>query len=492
MTYDIKVYTELRDRLAELYPTRAEGRRVAAEAGADIKGITFEEGSALLMWSNILAALRAHKRLDGLVAVLEREAPKLAQLARNYAAEVASSAGTADEAPTPSAPPRLETRENRNLSNNDLRFLLAMEDGENRLPEHFQKIADEYFGYKYEHDRPEPLASERLGRLSRLALVEAVGGSEYRITSQGQHVLHGIRKNPGSYRSVLERNRESRGDARERGILAYESATTIDESCLNTLLTRATPAKIRYAGEVQDRITKLDEIVRNPAAFLATIASIANMASPEQREKAASEQLAYITEVQRKLHSQMSQNEAALQTLLSHIDALCASPEQAGKALTTFAAFAALQVIHKLKKGFDWIGDAPRFWLEHYSFGSDPSPPYFDLVPDQSVIGRAVFGCRYWAMARVGQPPKYELVIFPLKKVLPNFLSGTRGDQESYWTWISPQLAFYTRDYPITEFPVGDWEAYTLTGRGGVEWWGRGQPPPWDVVTRINMADPSC
>ncbi|WP_027155699.1 alpha/beta fold hydrolase [Mesorhizobium sp. WSM2561] len=95
------------------------------------------------------------------------------------------------------------TPENGNLTNNDLRFLLAMEDGENRLPEQFQALADKDFGYEYEHGRREQLAIERLGRLLTLHLVERVGGSEYRISAHGMHVLHGIKSKPGSYKSVL-------------------------------------------------------------------------------------------------------------------------------------------------------------------------------------------------------------------------------------------------------------------------------------------------
>src|SRR5262249_14339740 len=94
-------------------------------------------------------------------------------------------------------------KDNAKLTNNDVRVLLAMEDENNRLPSQFQALADTDFGYQYEHSRPEPRIDDRIKRFVSLGLAEPVGGSEFKITPHGKHILHGIRQNPGGYREVL-------------------------------------------------------------------------------------------------------------------------------------------------------------------------------------------------------------------------------------------------------------------------------------------------
>lgn len=86
-------YFDLRERLAELYPTDKDWTRIARESGADLADIVLQ-GSARGVWSNILVALRGQNCLEGLMTAL-KHANELdaADLATQYAAEAAAGNG---------------------------------------------------------------------------------------------------------------------------------------------------------------------------------------------------------------------------------------------------------------------------------------------------------------------------------------------------------------------------------------------------------------
>ncbi len=273
------------------------------------------------------------------------------------------------------------------------------------------------------------------------------------------------------------------------GQMFYRGATEIDPGCIPSLLRSRGAPQVIYFESVTKAMSELEDRDNRPEVFFQQNPNFSQLTDAQKRERRASELHTYNSEILRKGRKIELYNTRALQFLLKHLKELEVPNELAAQSLQTFAALAALLMIQVLKKGFDWL-DSPRPWFESYEFNRDPSYCLFDWVPHRSVTGRRVFGYRHWVGARVGHERQYEYVMFPLKFVLPLFRDGVRGHTEGFYTWVLPQLHLVGSDYPIEQFPVGDWEAFLLQGAGGTEWWSRFQQCPWpSVVDAINLAE---
>jgi hypothetical protein len=80
------VSLDLRQRLAELYPTSNDARRIAQDAGVDTTRVDFQGGS-LATWANILPAADNQQRLPQLLAAITKENPAVRGLTEGLANE---------------------------------------------------------------------------------------------------------------------------------------------------------------------------------------------------------------------------------------------------------------------------------------------------------------------------------------------------------------------------------------------------------------------
>ncbi|MGX5733350.1 esterase/lipase family protein [Bosea thiooxidans] len=293
-------------------------------------------------------------------------------------------------------------------------------------------------------------------------------------------------------RSVAEQKCEplgaSHGNTGPR--LRYKRTTLIDPECVEGLLASSDHASITYFDDISEALEKLRERDRTPAVLMRSYPLVGDPSAHGSRELRAAREHADNSDLLTKAEATAKRTAERLDELRNRLRSAGIAGALGTKALTTFAALAALKLIQILKNGFDWSDGNPQPWFESFKFNSDPSYCLFDWVPRKSDTGRLVFGYRQWVGARVGHENRYEYAMFPLKVVLPLFREGTRGDREAFYGWILPQLVLNGSHQPIDGFPHDDWEAFLLEGAHPKEWWSRHHECPWpDSINGVNMIE---
>ncbi|MCA1494590.1 alpha/beta hydrolase [Ensifer sp. NBAIM29] len=363
----------------------------------------------------------------------------------------------------------IPARTSPDLTDNDVRFLLALENG-NRLPEQAEDLAVRDFGYRPDPLRPGRTSVGRLERLLNLGYAERVGGNEFALSDQGLKFLRDRRKRPGNYKSVITDRRK----------LTYVMATKADDCSLEGVLRKGGDASFAYGREVDAHIRKLASVMQEPSAFLKTIPHSGNtIPGALEDEKRATNNLLILAEVYQKLDTVVVENDGYLERFRDYLWQSSPSRKNATAALRAFAAFAALRVIHILRGGFEWDDGHVRRWFDHYAidYSKNPSPPYFELANDTSSVGKIVFGHAKWVQARAGHLSDYQHVILPEQLATQLFIDEVRGDDAAFWEWVAPQLALRPGDQ-LTAFPRSDWVVSVLIGNRG-EWWSPTKPCPW-------------
>jgi hypothetical protein len=149
------------------------------------------------------------------------------------------------------------------------------------------------------------------------------------------------------------------------------------------------------------------------------------------------------------------------------------------RSVSNFGTFAALRLIRVLKDGYDIVNDEAVLWFTDWAFNDEHSPCVFDAVPHVSASGYNAFGYRYFVIARL--TPGYDRVTLPFEVGKRLLISEAKGDSETYFGWILPQMLYFADPTLPENFPADTWEVDRLIGAYGIEWHGEFEPCPWKL-----------
>jgi len=246
--------------------------------------------------------------------------------------------------------------------------------------------------------------------------------------------------------------------------LTYISSTEADRASFEALIDRGGTVKIQYGLEIEEAIVKLRAIIGNPTAFMETIPheAISIRGGITDDERATSNHLLLVG-LHRNLEKLRGENRLWLQRLREYLWREKPSPELWSASLDTFAALAALRLVKALRDGFEWRGDKLTRWFRHYAMNenNNPSPPYFELSPETSNVGKIVFGYHRWVRARACGGSDYQVIIMPEQAARNLFLKKVTGDEPAFWKWVVPQLVLRTGN-ELEQFSRASWTVSAL------------------------------
>jgi hypothetical protein len=121
-------------------------------------------------------------------------------------------------------------------------------------------------------------------------------------------------------------------------------------------------------------------------------------------------------------------------------------------------------------------------YFYEYVFHEQKGSPFFESVPASSSTGSVVFPpYRYYVDSRIGRSFNYyEKVQMPFDIASRLYRKHIKGDKESYYTWVIPQLYLFGSDGSMpANIEADHWEILLLESKG-IEW-AEGKPNPWPV-----------